>query len=191
MSAEARYFRVGLFVLIGIVLLGIAAFGALYYGVGGELQNLAEGILVDAVILSEVDVNLLFGFSRSYFHVDLPTVGATVSFIRSLLPKKRLNELYTMLGRAKQEQGLDAGGEVGVEAVVVEARVALLATATLGDVLRAAAVLGKTFEFSELAAVAEQTEDELLDAVDVLVSPEEETPNGAGHRGDHHVVFGE
>ena len=54
------------------------------------------------MILSETDVNLLFGFSRSYFHADLPTVGATVSFIRSLLPKKRVNEIYTMLGRAKQ-----------------------------------------------------------------------------------------
>jgi tetratricopeptide (TPR) repeat protein len=38
------------------------------------------------------------------------------------------------------------------------------------EVLRTAAILGKTFEFSELAAVADQTEDELLDAVDEAVA---------------------
>jgi tetratricopeptide (TPR) repeat protein len=38
------------------------------------------------------------------------------------------------------------------------------------EVLRSAAILGKTFEFSELAAVAEQSEDELLDALDEAVA---------------------
>jgi tetratricopeptide (TPR) repeat protein len=38
------------------------------------------------------------------------------------------------------------------------------------DVLRTAAVLGKTFEFPELAAVSEQSEDMLLDAVDEAVA---------------------
>ncbi len=38
------------------------------------------------------------------------------------------------------------------------------------EILRTAAILGKSFEFSELAAVAEQTEDELLDALDEAVS---------------------
>ena len=38
------------------------------------------------------------------------------------------------------------------------------------EVLRTAAILGKTFEYSELAAVAEQPEDELLDALDEAVA---------------------
>jgi len=38
------------------------------------------------------------------------------------------------------------------------------------DVLRTAAILGKTFEYSELAAVAEQPEDALLDALDEAVA---------------------
>ena len=38
------------------------------------------------------------------------------------------------------------------------------------EVLRSAAILGKTFEFSELAAVAEQPEDALLDALDEAVA---------------------
>jgi tetratricopeptide (TPR) repeat protein len=38
------------------------------------------------------------------------------------------------------------------------------------EVLRSAAILGKSFEFSELAAVADRSEDELLDAVDEAVA---------------------
>jgi hypothetical protein len=38
------------------------------------------------------------------------------------------------------------------------------------EVLRTAAILGKTFEYSALAAVAEQSEDELLDALDEAVA---------------------
>ncbi|MFQ6004790.1 MAG: isocitrate dehydrogenase kinase/phosphatase AceK regulatory subunit, partial [Woeseia sp.] len=38
------------------------------------LKNTDEGITADAVILSEDDVSMLFGFTRSYFHADLATV---------------------------------------------------------------------------------------------------------------------
>jgi tetratricopeptide (TPR) repeat protein len=38
------------------------------------------------------------------------------------------------------------------------------------EVLRTAAILGRTFEFSELAAVADHSEDELLDALDEAVA---------------------
>ena len=41
---------------------------------------------------------------------------------------------------------------------------------TTTEVLRTAAILGKTFEYSELAAVAEQGEDALLDALDEAVA---------------------
>jgi len=41
---------------------------------------------------------------------------------------------------------------------------------TTTEVLRTAAILGKTFEFSELAAVAGRQEDELLDALDEAVA---------------------
>lgn len=66
------------------------------------LKNSDEGILADAVILSDNDVGMLFGITRSYFHVDLETVGAAVSFLKSLMPKKAIAEIYTVLGRAKQ-----------------------------------------------------------------------------------------
>ena len=66
------------------------------------LKNTDEGIIADAVIVSEDDVSMLFGFTRSYFHVDLETVGATVAFLKSMMPKKPIAEIYTVLGRAKQ-----------------------------------------------------------------------------------------
>ncbi len=66
------------------------------------LKNSDEGLMVDSVIVSEADVSMLFSFTRSYFHVDLPSVGATVSFLKSLLPEKPVDEIYTALGRAKQ-----------------------------------------------------------------------------------------
>ena len=66
------------------------------------LRNSDEGIFVDAVILSVNDVSMLFGFTRSYFHVDLEHVGATVGFLQRLMPRKSMDEIYTVLGRAKQ-----------------------------------------------------------------------------------------
>jgi len=44
----------------------------------------------------------VFGYTRSYFQADLPTVGDAVVFLRTLLPFKPIDELYTALGRAKQ-----------------------------------------------------------------------------------------
>jgi isocitrate dehydrogenase kinase/phosphatase len=61
-----------------------------------------DGIVSDVVILSENDVSMLFGFTRSYFHVDLETVGSAVRFLHELMPRKPIEELYTVLGRAKQ-----------------------------------------------------------------------------------------
>jgi isocitrate dehydrogenase kinase/phosphatase len=66
------------------------------------LKNTDEGIICDSVILSVDDVSMLFGFTRSYFHADLETVGPTVAFLKSMMPKKPVAEIYTVLGRAKQ-----------------------------------------------------------------------------------------
>ena len=66
------------------------------------LRNSDDGIFVDAVILSVNDVSMLFGFTRSYFHVDLEHVGATVGFLQRLMPRKPMDEIYPVPGRAKQ-----------------------------------------------------------------------------------------
>ena len=62
----------------------------------------ADGVCVEGVLLSRAEIGSLFGFERSYFHVDLPAVGAAITLLRSLMPRKPIDELYTVLGRAKQ-----------------------------------------------------------------------------------------
>ena len=64
--------------------------------------NSSTGVQVDAVMLSRADVGSLFGYARSYFHVDLPMVSAAITLLRSFMPRKPIDELYTVLGRAKQ-----------------------------------------------------------------------------------------
>jgi isocitrate dehydrogenase kinase/phosphatase len=63
---------------------------------------LQGAVQIDAVMLSRADVGSLFGYARSYFHVDLPVVSAAITLLRSFMPRKSVDELYTVLGRAKQ-----------------------------------------------------------------------------------------
>jgi isocitrate dehydrogenase kinase/phosphatase len=64
--------------------------------------NVQKSVQIDAVMLSRADVGSLFGYARSYFHVDLPVVSAAITLLRSFMPRKPVDELYTVLGRAKQ-----------------------------------------------------------------------------------------
>ncbi|MGO4774542.1 isocitrate dehydrogenase kinase/phosphatase AceK regulatory subunit, partial [Lysobacter sp. 2RAB21] len=66
------------------------------------LVNEDGALKVDAVLTLRSEVVQLFSYSRSYFHADLGTVGDAVVFLRTLLPGKPIDELYTVLGRAKQ-----------------------------------------------------------------------------------------
>ncbi|PKL96865.1 MAG: bifunctional isocitrate dehydrogenase kinase/phosphatase [Gammaproteobacteria bacterium HGW-Gammaproteobacteria-8] len=61
-----------------------------------------DGIRADALLTDRRSVSILFGYTWSYFHADLATVGDAIVFLRTLLPDKPLDELYTVLGRAKQ-----------------------------------------------------------------------------------------
>ncbi len=64
--------------------------------------NTESGIEVDSVMMTEQELAILFSYTRSYFHVDLPTVGDAVVYLMSIMPRKTVGELYTVLGRAKQ-----------------------------------------------------------------------------------------
>src|SRR6266566_4226482 len=66
------------------------------------LKNTDSGMLVDAVMLAEDDVSIVFSFTRSYFHVDLERVAEAVVFLKSIMPRKPVSELFTVLGRARQ-----------------------------------------------------------------------------------------
>ncbi len=60
-----------------------------------------EGVRADAVLTDTAQIAVLFGYTRSYFQVDLDCVAATVAFLHALMPSKPIDELYTVLGRAR------------------------------------------------------------------------------------------
>ncbi|HZN53779.1 MAG TPA: bifunctional isocitrate dehydrogenase kinase/phosphatase [Candidatus Polarisedimenticolaceae bacterium] len=62
------------------------------------LVNEGRGIAVDALLLSEDDVSIVFSFARSYFFVEMDEPRETVAFLKALMPKKPVAELYNAVG---------------------------------------------------------------------------------------------
>ena len=62
------------------------------------LNEEEKGIFVDAVLLTEEDVSILFSYTRSYFHVEVERPVELVRFLRTLLPLKRTAEIYNAIG---------------------------------------------------------------------------------------------
>jgi len=62
------------------------------------LVSTEAGVMADAVILTEWDASRLFGYTRSYFHVQCGRPAAVIGFVKSLLPVKPVAELYTSIG---------------------------------------------------------------------------------------------
>ena len=65
-------------------------------------KNENRGISVDAIFLEEKEISLIFGYTRSYYFADPNSVIGAVHFLKSMLPKKPIDELYTVLGRLRQ-----------------------------------------------------------------------------------------
>ena len=99
---RTRFFRERRAYLVGRVLAGRAAAGASWLPLVIALVNDAKGVRADAVLTEVGQVSALFGFARSYFLADLPSIGDAVVFLHALMPHKPIGELYTVLGRAKQ-----------------------------------------------------------------------------------------
>jgi len=57
-----------------------------------------RGIEIDAVLMDENDVSILFSFARSYFQVLTEQPRQMIAFLRSIMPLKSLADLYTSLG---------------------------------------------------------------------------------------------
>jgi isocitrate dehydrogenase kinase/phosphatase len=80
--------------------------GLLYSGsqqvpIAIALRNGEDGVVVDAVLLTENEVSILFSFTRSYFNVDVARAYDLVRFLRRLMPRKRIAELYISIGHNK------------------------------------------------------------------------------------------
>ena len=65
-------------------------------------KNPGKGIVIDAVLMSEEEVSIVFSYTRSYYFADPNSVVGAVHFIHSILPRKPIDELYTVLGRLRQ-----------------------------------------------------------------------------------------
>ena len=65
-----------------------------------------EKLAIDAALLGEDDLLMLFSFARAYFMVDMEIPSAYVQFLRSMMPRKPRNEIYNALGLAKQGKTL-------------------------------------------------------------------------------------
>jgi isocitrate dehydrogenase kinase/phosphatase len=57
-----------------------------------------NGITLDAVLIGESDLAVLFSYTRAYFRVDAACPFALVRWLSELMPRKRLADLYNALG---------------------------------------------------------------------------------------------
>ena len=62
------------------------------------LLNREGRVTVDAVLADEDEASIVFSFTRSYFHVECPRPAALVAFLKAIMPRKPVGELYTALG---------------------------------------------------------------------------------------------
>jgi len=65
------------------------------------LLNRNDGVAVDAVLLQQDEVSVVFSFTRSYFLVETESPREVIVFLKSIMPLKPIAELYTALGYNK------------------------------------------------------------------------------------------
>ena len=58
----------------------------------------AGRLVVDAVLLTEDEVSIVFSFARAYFLVEHDHPRELVEYLRAIMPRKPLSELYTAIG---------------------------------------------------------------------------------------------
>jgi isocitrate dehydrogenase kinase/phosphatase len=57
-----------------------------------------RGIILDALLHGDVDLAILFSFTRSYFRVAVECPYGLVRYLQQLMPRKRLIDLYNAIG---------------------------------------------------------------------------------------------
>ena len=97
--AESVFFRGSSAYLVGAAFRAGDEHGGL--PLGFALLHGETGITLDAVLIGEDDIAILFSFTRSYFRVDAARPCELVRFLKTLMPRKRLAELYTAIGYNK------------------------------------------------------------------------------------------
>ena len=57
-----------------------------------------SGLTLDAVLMGEGDLSILFSYTRAYFRVAAPSPYDLVKWLRELMPLKRVADLYNAIG---------------------------------------------------------------------------------------------
>jgi isocitrate dehydrogenase kinase/phosphatase len=63
-------------------------------------------LYVDTIITNQVDVALIFSFTRAYFMVNTDVPAGLVSFLQKILPTRSRGDIYTSIGFQKQGKTL-------------------------------------------------------------------------------------
>jgi isocitrate dehydrogenase kinase/phosphatase len=66
------------------------------------LHNASGQLVIDTVLHTEDDMEMLFSYARAYFLVDMAVPSAYVQFLRTLMPRKPRAEIYSAVGLQKQ-----------------------------------------------------------------------------------------
>jgi isocitrate dehydrogenase kinase/phosphatase len=82
----------------GAYIVGRIRLGSQMLPVVLALMHGERGVYVDAVLLTSDEVSIVFGFSWSYFQADISCPCDVVDFLGSIMPLKRVDELYNSLG---------------------------------------------------------------------------------------------
>ncbi|HVG07117.1 MAG TPA: bifunctional isocitrate dehydrogenase kinase/phosphatase [Thermoanaerobaculia bacterium] len=75
--------------------------GGVYMPLLLPIASRETGLELDAVLHSEDEASVVFSFARWYFHADVESPREVIGFLQSILPRKRIAELYISLGYTK------------------------------------------------------------------------------------------
>jgi isocitrate dehydrogenase kinase/phosphatase len=85
----------------GAYLIGRIRAGAFSFPVAFCIHHTNRGLVLGAVLTEQIDINVLFSYTRSAFHVLTESPAATVAYLEGLMPHKRRAELYSTIGYRK------------------------------------------------------------------------------------------
>jgi isocitrate dehydrogenase kinase/phosphatase len=60
-----------------------------------------HGVFADAVLLTQDEASVVFSYTRSYFRVEVDRPYELIGFLKSIMPSKRVAELYISIGYNK------------------------------------------------------------------------------------------
>ncbi len=85
----------------GAYLVGRIRAGAATFPVAFCIHHTGRGLVLGAVLTEPTDINVLFSYTRSAFHVLTESPAGAVAYLADLMPHKRRAELYSTIGYRK------------------------------------------------------------------------------------------